>query len=123
MTFNENGTLSYVPYRYSVPIPERSVGDPHKDIVIVANLPLLGVTSAAAKISPLVSLAASSIVKSTNSRPILNLTVHDMLWGYDDNLVRFANTLLPNYITFERFGIMERVRYRKEKMIMNNVAE
>jgi scavenger receptor class B, member 1 len=114
VTFNKNGTLSYVPHRYSVPMPERSVGDPHKDIVIAANLPLLGLSSMAAKISPLVSLAASSLVKSTNSKPILNLTVHEMLWGYDDNLVRFANTLLPNYITFERFGIMERVRFRRE---------
>lgn len=122
-TFNENGTLSYVPSRYTVPLPERSVGDPHKDIVIAANLPLLGISSAANKISPFASLAVSSIVKTTNSQPILNLTVHDFLWGYEDNLVRLANTILPNYITFERFGLMERVRFSKEKMIMNCVAE
>jgi scavenger receptor class B, member 1 len=122
-TFNENGTLSYVPVRYSVPIPERSVGDPHKDIVIAANLPLLGISSAAAKISPFASLAISSIMKTTKSQPILNLTVHDFLWGYDDSLVRLANTVLPNYITFERFGLMERVSFSKEKMIMSYADE
>lgn len=82
-TFNENGTLSFVPTRTTIPIPERSVGDPRKDIVVAANLPLLGLSSAATKISPFASLAVSSIVKSTNSQPILNLTVHDFLWGYE----------------------------------------
>jgi scavenger receptor class B, member 1 len=113
-TFNENGTLSFVPSRHTMPIPERSVGDPKKDIVIAANLPLLGLSSAATKISPFASLAVSSIVKTTNSQPILNLTVHDFLWGYEDNLVRLANTFLPNYITFERFGLMERVSRDKK---------
>jgi scavenger receptor class B, member 1 len=113
-TFNENGTLSFVPSRHTRPIPERSVGDPTKDIVIAANLPLLGLSSAATKISPFASLAVSSIVKTTNSQPILNLTVHDFLWGYEDNLVRLANTFLPNYITFERFGLMERVSFRQK---------
>lgn len=91
--------------------------------MIAANLPLLGLSSAAAKISPFASLAVSSIVKTTSSQPILNITVHDYLWGYEDNLVRLANTILPNYITFERFGLMERVRNSKEKMIMNCVSE
>lgn len=93
-----------------MPLPERSVGDPRKDIVIAANLPLLGLSSAASKISPLAALAVSSIVKTTNSQPILNLTVHDFLWGYEDNLVKLANTFVPNYINFEKFGLMERVR-------------
>lgn len=108
-TFHENGTLSFVPERYSIPIPERSVGDPHKDIIVTANLPLLGLSSAAAKISTFAALAVSTLAKSTKAYPILNITVHDYLWGYEDNLVSLANTILPNYIDFPRFGLMDRV--------------
>lgn len=108
-TFHENGTLSFVPVRYSIPMPERSVGDPHKDIVMAANLPLLGLSSAAAGISAFAALAVSTLATSTKAQPILNLTVHDFLWGYKDNLVTLANNILPGYITFDRFGLMDRV--------------
>lgn len=108
-TFHENGTLSFVPERYSIPVPERSIGDPHKDIIVAANLPLLGLSSAAAGISTFAALAFSTLAKSTKAEPILNITVHDFLWGYQDNLVSLANTVLPDYINFERFGLMDRV--------------
>lgn len=112
-TFHENGTLSFVPHRYSIPIPERSVGDPRKDIIIAANLPLLGISSATLDMSTFAALAFSTLAKSTNAKPMLNLTVHDYLWGYQDNLVSLANTVLPDYINFERFGLMDRVSYQE----------
>lgn len=76
-TFHENGTLSFVPERYSIPIPERSVGDPLKDMIVAANLPLLGFSTAALKLSTFAALAASTLAKSTHSKPLLNLTVHE----------------------------------------------
>lgn len=109
--FNENGTLSFVPKRHSIPLPDRSIGDPNKDIIITANLPLLGLSTAAAKMSVFTALAASTLAKSTSARAILNLTVHDYLWGYEDNLVRLANTIVPNYINFDRFGLLDRVSW------------
>ena len=108
-TFHENGTLSFVPHRYSIPIPERSVGDPNKDIIITVNLPLLGISSATLEMSTFAALAFSTLAKSTNSKPILNITVQDYLWGYEDNLVKLANSVLPDYINFEKFGLMDRV--------------
>lgn len=113
-TFHDNGTLSFVPHRYSIPIPERSVGDPHKDIIVTANLPLLGISSATLQMSTFAALAFSTLAKSTNAQPILNLTVHDYLWGYKDSLVSLANGVLPNYINFETFGLMDRVSLQKK---------
>lgn len=110
-TFHENGTLSFIPYRYSIPVPERSVGDPHKDIIICPNLPLLGISAAAVKISTFAALAVSTLAKSTSASPILNITVHDYLWGYQDSLVSLAHTVLPNYIDFKQFGLMDRVSW------------
>lgn len=110
-TFHENGTLSFIPYRYSIPVPERSVGDPHKDIIICPNLPLLGISSAAVKISTFAALAISTLAKSTSASPILNITVQDYLWGYQDSLVSLAHTVMPNYIDFKRFGLMDRVSW------------
>jgi len=41
ITFNDNNTMSYIPRRTVVYIPEMSVGDPMEDIVNVPNVPYL----------------------------------------------------------------------------------
>lgn len=114
-TFHENGTLSFVPSRYSIPMPERSIGDPHKDVIVAANLPLIGFSNVAAKHSTLAAISFSTLAKSTNSKPLLNLTVHDYLWGYTDNLIKFARTVLPDYVDFDKFGLMDRVSWFQRK--------
>lgn len=108
-TFNDNGTLSFVPKRRCVLLPERSVGDPEKDIVFVPNLVLLAASTAAAQVSSFAAFGVSTLVKSLHARPLINLTVSDFMWGYDDNLVKLANNLVPNMITFERLGVLDRV--------------
>jgi hypothetical protein len=108
-TFYDNGTLSFVPKRNCVFLPERSVGDPKKDIIVAPNLVLLAASTFAAKASSFAAFGISTLVKSLNAKPLMNLTVHDFMWGYEDNLVKLANNVIPNIITFERLGILDRV--------------
>jgi scavenger receptor class B, member 1 len=103
--------MSYVPSRYSFPLPERSIGDPHKDIIVAANLPLIGFSNVAAKHSSLAAISFSTLAKTTNSKPLLNITVQDYLWGYTDSLIKVARTVLPGYVDFDKFGLMDRVRF------------
>lgn len=127
-TFNENGTLSYTPVRTVVPLIGRSIGNYMTDIVVTANLPLLGLSSTLSEFSTIAALGLSALTKSNwvyawksfinlnlklsighNAQPILNLTVHDYLWGYEDKLVKLASKLAPKVFNFEKFGIMDRV--------------
>lgn len=55
------------------------------------------------------SFAFATVARSLGSKPILNLTVHDYLWGYTDKLLTYANTLMPQWIDFDTFGIFQRV--------------
>ena len=80
-----------------------------KDVVTALNLPFLGISTAMSDYSTIGSLAMSSLAKSVNAKPILNLTVHDYLWGYDDPLVTLASNIAPNIINFKRFGLLDRV--------------
>lgn len=41
ITFNPNGTMSYVPHREVIFVPEKSFGDPKDLIIIVPNIPML----------------------------------------------------------------------------------
>lgn len=77
----------------------------------VPNIPLLGATTAAAEMSIFAALAMGTLTSTINAQPMLNLTVHDYLWGYEDTLVGFASSIVPNIITFERFGLLDRVGF------------
>uniref|UniRef100_A0A182VPW5 Scavenger receptor class B n=1 Tax=Anopheles minimus TaxID=112268 RepID=A0A182VPW5_9DIPT len=108
-TFNSNGTLSFVPVRRQVFVPERSVGDPMEDRIMIPNIALLGVSSAAYRMSTFAAFAVAAALKPLGMAPILNITTHDLLWGYDDPLVRIASTLLPELIHFQKLGILDRM--------------
>uniref|UniRef100_A0A182IB07 Uncharacterized protein n=1 Tax=Anopheles arabiensis TaxID=7173 RepID=A0A182IB07_ANOAR len=86
-TFNQNGTLSFVPVRRQVFVPERSVGDPKQDRIMIPNIALLGVSSAAYRMSTFAAFAVAAALKPLGMSPILNITTHDLLWGYDDPLM------------------------------------
>lgn len=56
-----------------------------------------------------VNMAVSTISQYLGSKPFVNLTVDEYLWGYDDPLVKLANNVIPSWINFPRFGILDRV--------------
>lgn len=49
------------------------------------------------------------LVNVVNSSPILNITVHDYLWGYYDEIITLAGTIVPGYVNFDKFGLVDRV--------------
>lgn len=109
VTFNANGTVTYTPRRQVMFVPERSIGDPKVDHVIAPNIPYMGATAAATTLSTFAALGVSALTRQLKSKPMLAMSVHDYLWGYDDNLVKLASKFVPSFINFERFGILERM--------------
>ncbi|GLV45391.1 uncharacterized protein CBL_05494 [Carabus blaptoides fortunei] len=107
--FNDNGTLSFVPRRELKFIREMSVGDPKEQYVNVPNVPLLGIASMLHQSSMFLNLAVLSITRMLNSQPVLTMTVEDYFWGYEDKLVHMASKVLPNWIFFEKFGVLDRM--------------
>ncbi|XP_018319313.1 scavenger receptor class B member 1 [Agrilus planipennis] len=107
--FNDNGTLTFIPVRYLEFIPELSVADPKTEMIVCPNIPLLGITAALQNYSMFVNLAVSSVSSYLGSPSFVNTSVHDYLFGYDDPLVSLANKVVPNWIDFPRFGIIDRL--------------
>ncbi|CAH1407704.1 unnamed protein product [Nezara viridula] len=109
IVWNNNKTMSFTPRRNVQFEPEMSIGDPDVDIVTVANIPLLGIASLLHNSSTGLNLALSTLVSYLDSQPILNLSVSSFLWGYEDPLVRLAKNVLPSWINFAQFGILDRM--------------
>lgn len=66
-------------------------------------------TTVASDLSFFAALAISTLTKALNAQPILNITVYDYLWGYEDHLVKLASNIVPSFITFEKLGLLDRV--------------
>ncbi|KAL1517132.1 hypothetical protein ABEB36_000939 [Hypothenemus hampei] len=112
-TFNDTeGTVTYSPHREFVFAPEHSVGNPEQHRIMTTNLPLVGLQAFLNDRDYVSNLVFSSAAVALNSQPILDVTIHDYLWGYKDSLVEMANKLLPHWIDFESFGIFARLMSR-----------
>lgn len=109
VTFNDNHTVTYNPRRTVKFVRERSIGDPKIDRIVAPNIPYMGVTSTASEFNSFIALAIGALTKRLNSKAMLEVSVHDYLWGYDDPLVNLASKFIPSVIDFQRFGLMERV--------------
>ncbi|KAG7212604.1 hypothetical protein KM043_012897 [Ampulex compressa] len=121
VTWNDNGTISYIPKRTVFYVPEMSVGNQEKDMIFVPNVPLLGVTSALHDAGFFVNYPLSQLSNVMDAKTILNISVHDYLWGYEDNLVRLASGIVPNFINFRKFGLLDRMYDEGDNMMNMNV--
>ncbi|XP_050527772.1 scavenger receptor class B member 1-like isoform X2 [Daktulosphaira vitifoliae] len=121
ITFNDNGTISYIPRRKMHFDHELSISNPEVDHLFVPNLPLLGFSSLLKDSPMVVNMFFESLVEYLDSKPILNLTAHDFLWGYDDKLVSLASKMLPSWIDFTRFGMLERMLNEGTNVVTMNL--
>ncbi|XP_066584676.1 scavenger receptor class B member 1-like [Prorops nasuta] len=123
ITWNDNGTISYSPKRSVFYVPEMSVGDPEVDLINVPNIPMLGISSALHDAGFLINYPLARLAHMLDSKPILNITVYDYLWGYEDNLVRLASGIVPNFINFRKFGLLDRMYDEGSNIISMNVRK
>ncbi|KAJ9599079.1 hypothetical protein L9F63_010439, partial [Diploptera punctata] len=109
VTFNSNNSVTYIPKRTVQHEPTMSDRDPHADIIYSPNVALLGMASMLHNSSTFLNLGLATLARYLDSQPLINISVHEMLWGYDEPLVRLARAFLPNWIPFSRLGLMDRM--------------
>ncbi|KZC10300.1 PREDICTED: scavenger receptor class B member 1-like isoform X2 [Dufourea novaeangliae] len=123
VTWHKNNTISYTPKRTIVFVPEMSIGDPKVDLVHVPNIPMLGLSSTLHDRGFFVNYPWTQLVNMFDSKPILNITVHDYLWGYEDSLVHMANSVMPSFIDFQKFGLLDRMYDEGENVVFMNIGK
>ncbi|XP_008557415.1 scavenger receptor class B member 1 [Microplitis demolitor] len=121
--WHDNGTISYIPKRTVVYRPDMSISDPTKDIVTVTNIPFLGVSSALYDASFFVNYPLAQLTNLLDTKPILNMTVYEYLWGYEDPLVRLASGIVPNFINFKKFGLLDRMYDEGDNLVNVNIKK
>ncbi|XP_071875306.1 platelet glycoprotein 4 [Bombus fervidus] len=122
VTWHENSTISFVPKRKIVYIPELSIGNPEVDMVFAPNIPMLGAFSTLHDAGFFVNYPLNSLINLLNSKPILHLTVHDYLWGYEDTLIHLASNIMPSFINFGKFGLLDRMYDEGNNVVLMNIG-
>ncbi|XP_071452331.1 scavenger receptor class B member 1-like [Hetaerina americana] len=101
-------SLTFEPRRTVHYEPDMSLGS-LQDKIIVPNLSLVAIASLLHKSSIWTNLALSTLVNYLASRPFLQLSVEEYLWGYEEPLLSLASTFLPSWITFSTLGLLDRL--------------
>ncbi|KAL5286826.1 CD36.2 family protein [Megaselia abdita] len=104
---NANGTISYNMRKVYQFREEFSAGF-EDDVVIVPNIPMLSATSQSKHAARFLRLAMASIMDILKIKPFVEVSVGQLLWGYEDPLLKLAKDVVPKEqkLPYEEFGLM-----------------
>lgn len=54
-------------------------------------------------------LPINLVIRQTNSKPIVNVTAKEFMFGYESPLTTLGNQFLPDWIYFDKVGLIDRV--------------
>lgn len=105
--FNDNGTLSFNQEKIYMFDEEASVG-PEEDVVVVPNIPMLSATSQSKHAARFLRLAMASIMEALKIKPFVEVSIGQLLWGYEDPLLQLAKDVVSKdtKLPYEEFGLM-----------------
>ncbi|XP_044738867.1 scavenger receptor class B member 1 isoform X2 [Chrysoperla carnea] len=105
--FNDNGTVSFNQRKIYVFDEEASYGS-EDDVVVVPNIPMLSATSQSKHAARFLRLAMASIMDILKIKPFVEVSVGQLLWGYEDPLLKLAKDVVPKEqkLPYEEFGLM-----------------
>jgi len=105
--FHENGTLTFNQEKIYTFDESQSAG-PEDDVVVVPNIPMLAATSQSKHAARFLRLAMASIMDILKIKPFVEVSVGQLLWGYEDPLLKLAKDVVPKEqkLPYEEFGLM-----------------
>ncbi|XP_046967607.1 scavenger receptor class B member 1-like [Vanessa cardui] len=105
----EAGVMRYIPRTRAAFRHEQSIDDPACINITVPNPAMLAISSMVSSYPYWTKYAFTMLTNRLKSKPIINIDVHSLLWGFDEPLIALSNTLMPGWITFSKMGIMDRL--------------
>ncbi|GJQ78161.1 SCRB5 [Trypoxylus dichotomus] len=109
VTFNSNGTLSATPKHPLKWVPELSNGDHEKDQLILPNIALLSIAEVVSKMSIFTRGALNIIISQTDTHPLVKMSPKEFMFGYESTLMTLGYRFLPNWIDFDKLGLIDRM--------------
>lgn len=96
IAFHDNGTVTFQHRKILRFVPEMSVDRNTK--IVLPNIPLLTLSTHVSNSFPLVQFVVSTGARTLGLKPFVQLTADQLLFGYDDTLVRLAHSVFPKHL-------------------------
>ncbi|KAK3926482.1 Scavenger receptor class B member 1 [Frankliniella fusca] len=96
IAFHDNGTVTFQHRKILRFVPEMSVDRNTK--IVLPNIPLLTLSTHVSSSFPLVQFVVSTGARTLGLKPFVSLTADQLLFGYDDTLVKLAHNLFPRHL-------------------------
>ncbi|XP_032595208.1 scavenger receptor class B member 1 isoform X2 [Drosophila grimshawi] len=109
ITFNDNNTMSATPSHPLVWQEHLSEGHREDDEVIMLNIAMLAISHLTSNHFVFVRYALRQLLATTKSEPIVRMTAKEFMFGFPSALATMGNTFLPNWISFEKVGLIDRM--------------
>ncbi|CAL4144053.1 unnamed protein product, partial [Meganyctiphanes norvegica] len=105
ISFHDNGTVSYSTQRFYYFERSHSIGS-EDDVIMTLNIPMVSAVNQIRFAARLVKLALSSMLDVLKEDPFAAHTVKELMWGYDDPLLKIAKEIMPpdQQMPFDEFG-------------------
>lgn len=86
---------------------ELSAGS-EEDLVVVPNVPMLSATSQSKYAARFLRLAMASIMDILRIKPFVEVSIGQLLWGYEDPLLKLAKDVVPKEqkLPYDQFGLL-----------------
>lgn len=55
----------------------------------------------------------NAVIRQTNTQPLVQMTAHEFMFGYQSTLVTLGNHIMPSWIKFDKLGLIDRVRNKR----------
>ncbi|GLV36663.1 epithelial membrane protein [Carabus blaptoides fortunei] len=107
IVFYENDTVSFQQEKIYQFDRSQSVGS-EDDVVVVPNIPMLSATSQSKHAARFLRLAMASIMEALKIKPFVEVSIGQLLWGYEDPLLQLAKDVVSKdtKLPYDAFGLM-----------------
>ncbi|KAG8232897.1 hypothetical protein J437_LFUL012810 [Ladona fulva] len=108
ITFNDNGTLTYIAHRTAHFLPEMNTLSLDARLVL-PNLPLLGMASHLHDQSFVVKMGFNFFLRRFDAQPLVEMSVNEYLWNYTDPMLKFGRRFMPFFVPDDNIGILHTI--------------
>ncbi|KAK7582276.1 hypothetical protein V9T40_013721 [Parthenolecanium corni] len=105
---HENGTITSIPKYPLEWVPEMSNGT-EDDILTLPNVALLSFANVIAKSNFMTKMGVNFLISETKTYAIVQQSAKEFMFGYQSALVTLGNTFIPDWIYFDKLGLIDRV--------------
>lgn len=73
--------------------------------------------------SSVAALGMATLAKTLDSKPIVNMTVYEYLYGYEDPILTLGSNIVPSITPFEKFGFLDQFIKIEENHMVTTTLE